>query len=132
MTCDDDMQAHIIKGALANAGIDSMLQNENMSTLLRGVIQNVSGVDILVFESDYDAAKQLLEESGMIPEQQKYCPYCGSDDIRLVLRKGKGIRAFFAAIFSLLAVAPPGTNHWEYLCKHCGQRFDVPVATSHQ
>lgn len=35
ITCDDAFQAHIIQGALANEGIDSLLHNENMSTLLR-------------------------------------------------------------------------------------------------
>lgn len=36
ITCNDAVQAHIIQGALANEGIDSLLHNENMSTLLRG------------------------------------------------------------------------------------------------
>ncbi|MDR0962060.1 MAG: DUF2007 domain-containing protein [Mediterranea sp.] len=136
MTCDDAPQAHIIQGALANAGIDSMLQNENMSTLLRGAIQNVAGVDILVYESDYDAAMKLMEENGMVAEQLKYCPYCGSDNIRFVRRKGKGMRTLFAAFMSMIAmlmitIAPPGTNHWEYLCKQCGKRFEKPTATPH-
>lgn len=50
ITCDDAFQAHIIQGALANEGIDSML-----------------------------------------------------------------------------ATVPPGGNHWEYICDHCGKAFEKPV-----
>lgn len=35
MTCDSATQAHIVQGALRNEGIDSMLRNENMSTLYK-------------------------------------------------------------------------------------------------
>ena len=42
ITCNDAVQAHIIQGALANEGIDSLLHNENMSTLLRGYVRDIS------------------------------------------------------------------------------------------
>ena len=121
MTCDSATQAHIVQGALQNEGIDSMLRNENMSTLL-------AGVDILVGEKDYEAAISLLEQNQMIPEQLKYCPFCGSPDIKFVLRKGHRMRAVAAVIASLLASAAPGTNHWEYVCNQCKGRFEKPVA----
>ena len=35
ITCDDAMQAHIIQGALENEGIESLLHNENLSSVLR-------------------------------------------------------------------------------------------------
>lgn len=78
ITCDDAFQAHIIQGALANEGIDSLLHNENMSTLLRGFVHDISGVDVLVADCDYEAAMQLLRQNQMIPEEQKFCPFCGS------------------------------------------------------
>ena len=46
ITCDDAFQAHIIQGALANEGIDSLLHNENMSTLLRGFVHDLSLIHI--------------------------------------------------------------------------------------
>ena len=55
ITCDDAFQAHIIQGALANEGIDSLLHNENMSTLLRGFVHDISGVDVLVADCDYES-----------------------------------------------------------------------------
>ena len=87
ITCNDAAQAHIIQGALENEGISSLLHNENMSTLLRGYINDIAGVDVLVDETDYEAAVRLLEQNEMIPEQLKYCPFCGSSDIKFVLKK---------------------------------------------
>ena len=123
MTCNDAAQAHIIQGALENEGISSLLHNENMSTLLRGYINNIAGVDILVDEADYEAAVRLLEQN-----QMKYCPFCGSSDIKFVLKKEHRVRAIMSAIASLLAATPPGNNHWEYVCHACGGKFEKPVA----
>ena len=100
-----------------------------MSTLLAGLqVGDLTGVDILVGEKDYEEAISLLEQNQMIPEQLKYCPFCGSPDIKFVLRKGHRMRAVAAVIASLLASAAPGTNHWEYVCNQCKGRFEKPVA----
>lgn len=127
-TCDDSFQAHLIQGALENEGIPSLLHNDNTSNILRGLTPVISGVDILVYADDYDKAMDILRRNQMVPEDLKYCPHCHSPHIRLVRRKGQGMRAFFAALFSILAVAPPGTAHWEYVCRDCGARFEKPVA----
>lgn len=37
ITCDDAFQAHVIQGALKNEGIASVLHNENMSSVMRGI-----------------------------------------------------------------------------------------------
>lgn len=133
MTCESATQAHIIRGALQNEGIDSMLRNENMSTILSGLqLGDLTGVDILVDEENYEAAMCLLEQNQMIPEQLRYCPFCGSPDIKFVLRKGHRMRAVAAAIASLLTGTAPGTNHWEYVCNQCKGSFEKPVAKSHR
>ena len=80
ITCDDAFQAHVIQGALENEGIASVLHNENMSSVMRGYVRDVTGVDIFVYEDEYDNALRLLERNQMIPEQLRYCPHCGSDD----------------------------------------------------
>ena len=93
ITCDDAFRAHLIQGALENEGIPSVIHNENTSNVMRGFVSNLSGVDVLVYEADYQKALDLLEQNQMIGEQLKYCPSCGSDDIRFGLRKGKRLRA---------------------------------------
>ena len=62
ITCNDAMQAHILQGALENEGIDSLLHNENFSSLLKSYVSNISGVDIFVNEDDYDHALQVLRD----------------------------------------------------------------------
>ena len=69
ITCDDAFQAHVIQGALKNEGIASVLHNENMSSVMRGYVRDVTGVDIFVYEDEYDNALRLLERNQMIPEQ---------------------------------------------------------------
>lgn len=61
ITCDDSFQARLIVGALENEGIAAILHNENTSNVLRGYISNISGVDIFVYEDEYEKAIKLLE-----------------------------------------------------------------------
>ena len=103
ITCNDAMKAHILQGALENEGIESILHNENFSTLYKSCVSSIAGVDILVADEDYEKAVQ-------------------------VLRQGHKLRAVGAAVLSMLAAAPPGDNHWEYTCQQCHQTFETPVA----
>ena len=128
ITCNDAMKAHILQGALENEGIESVLHNENFSFLYRSYVSSIAGVDILVVDEDYDKAVRVLKQNQSWPEELTLCPYCGSSDIKLVLRKGKKLRAIGAAVLSMLAAAPPGSNHWEYTCKQCHKTFDKPVS----
>lgn len=128
ITCEDAFRARLIQGALQNEGIPAVIHNENMSGVLRGFTPTLTGVDIWVYEHDYQAARELLERNQMIPEQLKYCPVCGSDNIRLGLKKGKRLRALLAGVLALLSTAPPGTEHWEWHCRQCGARFAQPVS----
>lgn len=127
ITCNDSFQARIIKGALENEGIAAALHNENTSNVLRGMPVSITGVDILVYEDDYEKAMSILEDNQMIAERLIYCPYCGSKNIKFGLRKKHKFRAILSTLIAMLAAAPPGTDHWEYTCKECGKKFDKPV-----
>ncbi len=61
-TCTSSFEAHILKGKLQAEGIESMLQNENISDLYGGIVSTFTGVDILVFEADYDRALAVLND----------------------------------------------------------------------
>ena len=87
------MQAHIFQGALENEGIESLLHNENLSSLLKSCVSNISGVDIFVYEKDYERALQVLRDNQSFPEDLKCCPYCGSADITFKLRSDRRMRA---------------------------------------
>lgn len=88
ITCNDAMKAHILQGALENEGIESILHNENFSTLYKSCVSSIAGVDILVADEDYEKAVQVLRQNQSWPEELTLCPYCGSSDIKFVLRKG--------------------------------------------
>ena len=62
ITCDDAFQAHVIQGALKNEGIASVLHNENMSSVMRGYVRDVTGVDIFVYALSF-IVEQLIARS---------------------------------------------------------------------
>ena len=88
ITCNDAMKAHILQGALENEGIESILHNENFSTLYKSCVSSIAGVDILVADDDYEKAVQVLRDNQSWPEELTLCPYCGSSDIKFRLKKG--------------------------------------------
>lgn len=88
ITCDSSFQARLILGALENEGIAGILHNENSSNILKGYINNI-GVDIFVYEDEYEKALKVLEQNEIIAKQMKYCPYCHSDNIEYTLKKRK-------------------------------------------
>lgn len=128
--CDNAFRANLIKGALENEGIAAFITNENTATVMRGYCGAITDVQVFVDTADAARAAALLERNGMIPDRLKYCPCCRSADIGMRLRKGRRLKALFAGLVGLLASAPPGTEHWEYVCKDCGARFDSPVAAN--
>lgn len=127
ITCNESFQARLIKGALENEGIAVAIHNENTSSVLRGMPVSITGIDLFVYEDDYEKAIAILENNQMIPERFIYCPFCGSKNIKFVLRKKHRLRAIISTVIAMLAAAPPGTEHWEYICKDCGKAFDKPV-----
>ena len=58
-TVDNNVQASLLQSALRNEGIESFLKNEHLST----VLGNIPGfqIEIYVFESDYEKAKEVLK-----------------------------------------------------------------------
>lgn len=58
-TADNNVQASLLQSALRNEGIESFLKNKHLST----VFGNIPGfqIEIYVFESDYEKAKEVLK-----------------------------------------------------------------------
>ena len=58
-TADNNVQASLLQSALRNEGLESFLRNEHLST----VFGNIPGfqIEIYVFESDYEKAKEVLK-----------------------------------------------------------------------
>lgn len=54
---DDELTANLVKSKLADAGIDAILVNENVAGL-----NPLGGIELKVFETDLERAKQLVQE----------------------------------------------------------------------
>ena len=93
-TCDNAAEAHLLQGALANAGIESVLTNEYTASTLPNLCGMMGmGVTVVVLAKDYDRARQLLNT--LSPASgQPCCPYCGSTDIGTSLGRRRGLKAF--------------------------------------
>lgn len=57
-TCKDAFEGEVVKGLLADNGIDCHLQNETMSQIYGGV--QAMAINVLVREEDAEKAKELL------------------------------------------------------------------------
>lgn len=126
-TCENAAEAHIIQGALENEGIESILHNEIMSTMLPNYYGIMGmGVQVLVLEKDYEQALKIVEAGR--PLNGTLCPYCGSSQISRTWGKRKGLKAFFAAI-SILSCVPLGNIKTIYRCHQCGEEFETPVTS---
>lgn len=62
-TYPDAVTAYIIKGVLNTNGIECVIANENMSTLLPLPDCSASKVRILVFRKDFDTAKDIVDRN---------------------------------------------------------------------
>jgi hypothetical protein len=61
-TCNDVIEANIIKGHLQDEGIQCYIANEHISNLLPSMnVIKGEGPNIMVMESDFEKAKELIE-----------------------------------------------------------------------
>lgn len=120
-TCNNVMDANLIKGMLENNGIECFLVNENTTTLLphfNGMLG--SGVQVVVWNDDLATAAQLLNPTPQ--DQPVTCPNCHSTNVKLSLGKGR-FKKIIAVIISILVMIPFGNIHYGYCCCKCGTEF---------
>lgn len=64
-TFNNDVKAHMLQDILKNEGIESILQGELTAQVLAYIPG--MGIQVLVFEDDYDRALEILKKS--FPEE---------------------------------------------------------------
>ena len=62
----NNVQAHMLQDLLKNEGIESMLQGELSAQVIASYIPGL-GIQVLVFEKDYERALEVLKTS--FPEE---------------------------------------------------------------
>jgi len=119
LTCDNAVEAHLIKGKLNNEGIECFITNENMATLKPGYDNLLGfGIEIMINEDDLAKARELLKDKFEPEKTIIICPYCGSDRIGIGYRKNKLLMYFFIIVAMLMA-RPLGNVNAKYYCKQC-------------
>ncbi|MDT3739852.1 MAG: DUF2007 domain-containing protein [Candidatus Kapabacteria bacterium] len=120
-TCNNAVEAYLIKGMLENNGIKCFLTNENISSLIphyNGIMD--AGVQIIINKSDIEQVNELL--LSQTKESEIVCPCCGSLNVSFGLGTNK-IKKFFVILISLLAWIPFGNLRNSYYCNECKAEF---------
>lgn len=119
-TCNDPIEANFMRTKLEDSGISCFLTNENSSTLLphHNNMMN-AGVQVMVSDENYEAARQLLE---LDVKDTVCCPKCGSEDLKMSLGDHK-LRKVGAILMSLLSATPMASIKSVYMCKACQTQF---------
>ncbi len=123
ITCDNAVEAHLIKGKLNNEGIDCFITNENTSTLIPYMNNMMgAGVQVMIHKEDYDRARELVKDKLQPDNTDIVCPYCGSHRIGLGLGNHKCMKLFiiFMALLNRIAM---GNLKPMYYCKDCKQEI---------
>jgi len=133
-------EAHMVKGYLESAGIETELRDE-MAAHLQELAVAVGGVKVLVKESDYEKSIKLLKEGGFLkgakPEEdvrietvimadgldKKICPFCHSDNISAQKRPNL-LAVILSAILGLLYTAAVFPSYKStYKCFDCEKEW---------
>jgi hypothetical protein len=109
-------EAELARGILDDAGIESVLIDDNMGRMLGWNV--VGGFKLQVNKDNADAAIKLLSTAGSAAFAPPRCPGCGSFD--LVLQETAGPAAYTGA--SSLTPVEIHEQSWE--CKSCGFCWD--------
>ncbi len=124
LTCDNPVEAHLIKGRLQNEGIECFLTNENFTNLMPFYNDMLgSGVQIIVDEKDYHKAREILKDKFEPEDTKLICPNCGSKNIGLRYGKGK-LLTILKLFFSVLFFRTGGDLKPRYYCRDCGTEIE--------
>ena len=120
-TCNNIIEANMVKHMLENKEIECFLTNNNFTTLMPGFNGILgAGIQIMIEEKDLEKANALLSIEAN-PEIIK-CPNCNSENISFGLGENR-IKKVFFAILSVFISTPMNNIRGTYYCKNCKQDF---------
>jgi hypothetical protein len=120
-TCENSIEANLIKGLLKSHGINCFLTNENFSNIMpqfNGIMG--AGVEVMIDERDLEDAKKLIDHQ--LIRDENVCPNCSSSNIKFGLGP-KRTRKILAILFSLFAWVSFGYIKNTWYCKDCKIEF---------
>ena len=143
-TYGDVAEAHLACGALSNAGINAVIDGENLAANVQGYAPVLGVLKLRVEEKHLAHARQVLDgieakRSRWSPYDSDACPACGNNRIRRTpLRRSVGItlvvlgvvgcafpqtRAFAVAALIVGGYVLITPEYARYRCDACGQRW---------
>jgi Zn finger protein HypA/HybF involved in hydrogenase expression len=123
-TCNNAVEATLIKGKLENNGITCFLTNENFSNLMphyNGMMGG--GVQIIINDLDFENAQKLIEEQ--LISNEMVCPNCNSDNVSFGLGSSGKIKKIVTIFLSLFVWIPFGNIRNTFYCKDCKTEFRI-------
>jgi DNA-directed RNA polymerase subunit RPC12/RpoP len=121
-TLDNSYEANYIREALAEAGIECMVTNENFTNLMphmNGMLG--SGIQILVDKDDLETARQIVEKR--TKREVTTCPHCDSKNINYGLGTTRRSKKIIAILISFLTGSPTRHIKPTYYCNDCKAEF---------
>ncbi|SHE76741.1 Putative signal transducing protein [Mariniphaga anaerophila] len=117
----------VLKSRLESEGIQCRLKNE-LTTQVINYIPSMQ-VELQVAESDLDRVKQILVETGELPESagKTVCPKCGSEKVKMKLSFKKRVQVLFSVIAAALFITSLPMDkifaNARFKCLECGNEF---------
>ena len=110
-------------GRLEEEGINCWLQDENTATITPVFSNAIGGIKLMVNESQFQHAADLLQQYRFEQKSQTPCPRCGSINVEFVSTPRKAtnwVGAIFGFLFGDYALAVDKVYH----CFNCGNEFE--------
>jgi len=122
-TCNNTLEANMIKHLLENEGIECFLTNETTSSLTYGFLGGLaSGIQVMIDEKDGDEAIRVINQFRL--QNKTRCPNCKSNNV--VSKLGdKKFGKIILLILVLITMIPFVSTKAVYLCKDCGNEFKI-------
>jgi hypothetical protein len=123
------IDAHILMGRLEEEGIQCWLKDENTVTIDPILTNAIGGIKLMVAETQFERASDLLQQYVREKRSHLKCPRCGSGNIELISSPRKAMNWFSAlAGFFMGDYAVAAEKTWH--CFDCQSEFEEPVDTS--
>ena len=116
----DSYQAFFVKEELAREGIECMVVNENLATLLHGGF--FADCIIRVLDTDYAYAKQVLDKM-RIETATVVCPNCESIHVEYGTGPKNRIKRVLLILLTFVVGLTSNRFQLTYRCNDCGDEF---------
>ena len=127
---NDNYKVQVAKSILESKGIESIIFNDHISTILPHFSIATGGIPLMVKESDYEEAMEIIKDfKSDIKEQEEKdseskeddleCPYCDSKNIEIISEPRGCLVGFLFMIFGV----PINARRKIHYCKECEAKW---------